>query len=143
MTSTTNDINETSVVETEATEAPLIKTDRLGRLQITPEHRQMLLDKFDESGMSGLEFAKLHGIKYPTFAHWCQKRKRERNAGPEEIDSKDLKIMDSLREVVTDEFSANQALKIQLGTGIEVSITSESQLALASKLIQQLQSDVS
>ena len=96
----TNSIDVVSNNETQNSEAPLIKTDRLGRLQISSEHRQMLLDKFDTNAMSGQAFAKMHGIKYSTFANWCQKRKRERNQYPQVPDSNDLKLMESLTEVI-------------------------------------------
>ena len=142
MTSMTNSIEAVSSAQTQNNDAPLIKTDRLGRIRISPEHRQMLLDKFEESTISGLAFAKMHGIKYPTFANWCQKRKRETNSYPEAADSHDLKLMESLTEVITRE-SPEHSLKVQFGTGIELSIFNDAQLSLAAKLIRKLQSDVS
>jgi hypothetical protein len=56
----------------------LIKTDCLGRLTVSREHREALLDEFERGGMSGLAFAKHHGLNYPTFANWIQKRRRAR-----------------------------------------------------------------
>ncbi len=53
-------------------DSTLIKTDTLGRLRTSPERREMLLDEFEQSGMSGAEFARLIGIKYQTFAGWRQ-----------------------------------------------------------------------
>ena len=145
MTSMTNSIDVVSNNETQNSEAPLIKTDRLGRLQISSEHRQMLLDKFDASAMSGQAFAKMHGIKYPTFANWCQKRKRGRNQYPQVPDSNDLKLMESLTEVICQKSSesSEDVLTVQFGKGIELSISNDAQLSLAAKLIKQLQSDVS
>jgi hypothetical protein len=37
-----------------------------------------LLDEFERSGLPGLKFAELAGIKYQTFATWAQKRRRQR-----------------------------------------------------------------
>jgi transposase-like protein len=54
----------------------VLKTDSTGRVRTPVEHRDALLDAFEHSGMSGAAFAKLHGIKYPTFAYWRQQRKR-------------------------------------------------------------------
>lgn len=34
-----------------------------------------MMEAFASSGLSGLEFAALHGVKYQTFASWLQKRK--------------------------------------------------------------------
>ena len=37
--------------------------------------------------MSGAAFAKLHGIRYTTFAYWRQRRNRQRNAEKGAADS--------------------------------------------------------
>ncbi len=62
----------------------VLKTDALGRITLSKEHRKALLDAFDESGLKGLEFARLHGVNYQTFASWVQKRRRERGLYPVE-----------------------------------------------------------
>ena len=56
----------------------LLKTDGLGRVQTPPARREQLLDEFERSGLSGIKFATLMGIKYPTFAAWLSKRRRQR-----------------------------------------------------------------
>jgi hypothetical protein len=38
--------------------------------------REALMDMFDQGGMSGAAFARLHGIRYSTFAHWRHLRRR-------------------------------------------------------------------
>lgn len=38
-------------------------------------HREALLDLFEQGGMSGAAFARLHGLRYSTFAHWRKRRK--------------------------------------------------------------------
>lgn len=41
------------------------------------------LDEFERSGTSGAKFARLAGIKYPTFANWVQQRgKRQTQMKP-------------------------------------------------------------
>ena len=60
----------------------VLKTDALGRVKISGEHREALLDAFDRAGTTGLEFARLHGVNYQTFATWVQKRRRERGRYP-------------------------------------------------------------
>jgi hypothetical protein len=62
----------------------IIKTDCIGRIRVSCEHREKLLDTFDSSGMSGQKFAEHCGLKYTTFASWIQKRRRERNEYPVE-----------------------------------------------------------
>ena len=52
------------------TEEVLLKTDRLGRVTIPASKRELILDRFESSGLSGQAFAAQMGIKYPTFTHW-------------------------------------------------------------------------
>lgn len=60
----------------------VLKTDVLGRVKIAKEHREALLDAFEEAGVSGKSFARLHGVNYQTFASWLQSRRKERGLYP-------------------------------------------------------------
>ena len=46
----------------------ILKTDVLGRVKAPAARREQLLDEFERSGLTGLKFAELAGIKYQTFA---------------------------------------------------------------------------
>ena len=46
----------------------ILKRDSLGRVKMPPEKRELILDRFEESGMSGQAFAAYIGVKYQTFA---------------------------------------------------------------------------
>jgi hypothetical protein len=59
-------------------ESIILKTDGLGRVRTPLAQREALLDAFGRSGLSGMKFAALHGVKYPSFANWVQQRKRRR-----------------------------------------------------------------
>ena len=64
----------------------LLKTDIAGRVRTSPERGEALLDEFERGGLSGMRFAARYGLKYPTFASWVARRRRERmeaGAGPE------------------------------------------------------------
>ena len=54
----------------------VFKQDVLGRVRVPRQRREALLDEFEKSGSSGAGFARLAGIKYPTFANWVQKRRK-------------------------------------------------------------------
>ena len=55
---------------TSMVEKPVIlKTDRRGRLHTPMAQREALLDAYERSGLSGMKFAALHGVKYPSFAN--------------------------------------------------------------------------
>ncbi len=58
----------------------ILKTDTLGRVRISPERREAILDDFEQSGMSGRAYARLHGICYSTFINWARKRKHRLGA---------------------------------------------------------------
>ena len=51
-------------------EGAILKTDVLGRLKTPKARREGILDDFEAGGLSGLKFAELVGMKYPTFASW-------------------------------------------------------------------------
>lgn len=51
-----------------------------GRVMTPPERRESLVDEFERSGLSGVQFAKLAGIKYQTFATWAARRRKQRGA---------------------------------------------------------------
>lgn len=58
--------------------AQILKTDARGRVRLPKEKQEALLDEFEKSGMSGQAFAAWAGVKYPSFAHWRQKRRKAR-----------------------------------------------------------------
>jgi len=55
------------------TMAPL-KIDAKGRVWTPAAKREEILREFDRSGASGVEFAGMIGVKYPTFAGWLRRR---------------------------------------------------------------------
>ena len=60
----------------------ILKVDVLGRVHTPRERRERLLDEFEHSALSGVEFARLSGIKYQTLASWLQARRRRRGSYP-------------------------------------------------------------
>jgi Transposase. len=50
--------------------------DRRGRVNWPRERREQLLDEYERSGLSQAAFARREGVRYPTFAHWVQERRR-------------------------------------------------------------------
>jgi transposase-like protein len=61
------------------TQDHILRKDTRGRVVVTAERRAGLLAQFDQSGISGIQFARLSGINYSTLASWLQqRRKRQR-----------------------------------------------------------------
>jgi len=149
MTSTTLTIEATNVDSLrEENTGSLIKTDRLGRIRVTLQHREALLDKFEQSGMSGQRFTDLHGIKYTTFANWRQQRRVKLAQYPDVRASAPHDLIDSLSEVVVQNVASPippkaPVLQVDLGGGVSLTIQGETDLGLAAKLINQLRADVS
>ena len=65
------------MTSTTGLEDGILKKDVLGRVKTPRERREALLAEFERSGMSGQKFAAWAGIKYPTFAHWRQQRRKQ------------------------------------------------------------------
>lgn len=56
----------------------ILGRDAQGRVLVSRERRELLLEQYDRSGMSGVKFAEYIGIKYSTLAYWLQSRRRKR-----------------------------------------------------------------
>lgn len=63
-------------MQSEAIRDELLKIDRRGHVLVKRERREALLDEFERCGVSAAEFAAQIGVKYQTFVHWQQKRKK-------------------------------------------------------------------
>jgi transposase-like protein len=63
----------------DASTTDIIKADARGRTRYTEEYKREVLDAFEQSGLSGMQFAKRCGVKYPTFASWVKRRKQAAN----------------------------------------------------------------
>jgi hypothetical protein len=117
----------------------LIKTDSIGRISVSNEYREKLLDTFETSGMSGQQFADHCGVKYTTFATWLQKRRRARNEYPAEHAATPENLLRSLAEVeLTPAKASNESLSIELPGGARLTLDHPEQAPLAAALIHNL-----
>jgi hypothetical protein len=123
----------------------VLKTDVLGRVKTPLARREQLLDEFEQSGLSGQKFAQLTGLRYPTFASWVQKRRRQRGAYP--APKAPPKAADTLRwlEAVVAPGadgkidSGEAGLVVRLPGGARLEITHAGQAALAAALLRALE----
>jgi hypothetical protein len=118
---------------------PIIKTDAQGRLQTPAARRESLLDEFERSGLSGAKFAALAGIKYPTFATWAARRRKQVGA------KAPVRPMDSVRwlEAVVQEAQApvtaqSSGLILRLPGGSQIELGDLKQVPLAAALLRAL-----
>ncbi len=126
-------------MNTTLTDEVVLKQDVLGRVKTPTARREQLLDEFERSGLPGLKFAELVGIKYQTFATWAQKRRRARGAYPAVKHPKQLRWLEAVVEAAQSSGGTNLlALVLELPGGAKVQIADVTQAALAAALLREL-----
>lgn len=119
---------------TPTTELTILKTDTLGRREQTnPEQRDAWLDAFERTSMSGAAFARLHGIRYTTFAHWRQTRRRQRQSA----ENKPGAFFEEVEVRRSDPVAVG--LSISLPGGASVKVTQPEQFPLVAALLKYLE----
>lgn len=133
----------------------ILKSDVLGRVTTTRGQREALLDEFERSGMKGVPFARLVGVKYPTFASWIQTRRRVRGGGaakprhepPAVVSALPTRSLGWVEAVVAPSAagalpalcgSAQAALEVVLPGGARLLVADAAQAALAAQILNHL-----
>ena len=111
----------------------LLKVDMAGRVWTPRARREALLDEFERGGTPAAEFARLVGIKYPTFASWVQQRRRARAAGGVGPAVAPVLWMEALVGA-----GVPAALCVQLPGGARMEIGDAGAVALAAQLLRAL-----
>lgn len=139
----------------QAKRTTILKSDVLGRVTTTRVQREGLLDEFERSGMKGLPFARLAGVKYPTFASWVQQRRRARgvdaaslrhHARPAHVSAVPPRSLGWVEAVVAapadalpaPSRSAQAVLEVLLPGGARLLVADAQQAALAAHLLNNL-----
>lgn len=129
----------TSITE----EVEILKQDLRGRVLVPKERREALLEEFEKSGLSGAQFARMAGVKYPTFANWIAGRRREKALSAPGLAVRLLEAeVDDLAKEATDAESAPRrslcaaGLLVELPGGSRLRVESPVQLGLAAELIK-------
>ena len=133
-------------------ESLILKTDTRGRVRTPAAQREGLLDAVERSGLSGMKFAALHGVKYPSFAGWVQRRKRRqqgeglglaevsRTTSREEDSGGALRWWEAEVGEEAGENGRNGGLRggllLHLPGGVRMEITSGAQVGWAGQLLQ-------
>jgi hypothetical protein len=117
----------------------VLLADARGRVRVPVERREALLDEFERSGMSGVKFAQLAGVKYQTFAVWVQKRRKTR-VGQPVVEGPEGSV--SFVEAMVDRGSGilveGHGLVIELPGGARMQVKSPTQLQVAVELLRML-----
>lgn len=117
-----------------------LKTDRLGRVCVTRERREELLDEFGRSGLSGSEFAALIGVKYTTFSGWRQRRRQQKTRSPSSGASSGspLRLVEAVMESPSCE-KAEAATVIRLPGDARMEFSHAAQVPLVTALLKSLE----
>ena len=121
-----------------------VKTDALGRAQFSREDREMILDAFEVSHLSGAAFARQCGVNYQTFANWVQKRRRQRGEYRAQADSDESGGGSGASGFVELELSkpaerSGEGARIELPGGARMKITSSADVKLLAALLLALE----
>lgn len=113
----------------------LMTTDERGRVRVPVERREALLDEFERSGLSGTKFARMAGLKYPTFALWVQKRRKSRKA---EGEAPAVTFAEAIVDRGAGVMIGASGLAIELPGGARMMVQSPMQLQMAAELLRMM-----
>ena len=123
-------------------EQRFLSSDERGRVRVSAERREALLDEFERSAMSGAKFARMAGIKYPTFALWAQKRRRQRQEGGGEAATinpgpRPVAFLEALiEEGASVGAGSGHGLQVVFPGGVRMEVETPTQLRLAAELMR-------
>jgi transposase-like protein len=123
-------------------EPEVFKVDRRGRVHVSAERREALLDEWERSGTSLPEFARLVGVKYATLAGWRAKRQRQRMAAPppavrRELAAPAVQLFEALVEAPSSA-SGGGALVVELPGGGRARVSAPEQVPWTAQLLRLL-----
>jgi hypothetical protein len=124
----------------------ILSRDAQGRVLVSRERRELLLEQYDRSGMSGVKFAEYIGIKYSTLAYWLQSRRRrgerEKSLLKADTDTEPSKSNGAWIEAVVENGARSRiqggALRIYFAGGAYCQVSSAAEAALAGELLGRL-----
>jgi hypothetical protein len=121
------------------TVSEILPTDRRGHVRVSAQRRELLLDEFEKSKLSGQKFAKLTGLKYSTFAAWANKRRRQRAALAPALPAPNKSpAVEWLETVITEAQNTGSAssLIVRLPSGAAIELVNVSQAPVAAALLR-------
>jgi DNA-binding transcriptional regulator YiaG len=127
--------------------AEIFKRDTMGRVRVSRARREALLDEYERSGISGVQFANYVGIKYSTLANWIQKRQRrgrfnqslvKGSEGVKESTKANSSWVEAVIEKSSGQGAQEGALRIYFAAGAYCQIGNAREAGLAAELIGRL-----
>ena len=117
----------------------VLKADRLGRVKVTRDRREAILEEFDRSGMSGAGFARHFGIKYPTFASWILKRRKSSSQEDHPVQVEEVHFVEAVVDPGNPVRSGGMnGVRVELPGGAHLELQDERQTGLVAHLLNTL-----
>ena len=112
--------------------AQILQVDEKGRVRTPRAKQEEVLDEFERSGMTGMQFARHIGVKYPTLMYWVQRRNRERKesaapAGPRWLEA-----------VLETHENIGEGLVVEVPGGLRLIVRESGQARIAGELLRVL-----
>jgi transposase-like protein len=116
----------------------ILPTDSKGRVRVSLQRREELLDQFERSGMTGAQFARTIGLKYQTFAFWRQQRRKPKPLAA--VPAQKTATMEWLETVIdkaqVSPTVSGSALVVRLPSGAAIELANTSQAGIAAALLR-------
>lgn len=113
-----------------------VTVDTRGRVRTSREQRRLILDEFERSGVSAVEFARRSGLKYSTLAGWRQRHRRSKRPGP----VRPVRLLEAVLPAASrPALSVRPTLPVLLPGGARLELTCAAQLPLAAALLRELE----
>ena len=109
----------------------VIKVDESGRVRTPREKQEEAVDGYERSGMTGMQFARHIGVKYPTLMYWVQRRRRERGEEGRSADRGGW-----LEAVVEPAASEREGLVVEVPGGMRLVLREASQVKMAVEFLR-------
>jgi transposase-like protein len=118
----------------------ILPTDTRGRVRVSRERREELLDEFERSGMTGAQFARSVGLKYQTFAFWRQERRKSKPVavgGQSATKIPSVKWLETVIEKAQPGATAPaSSITVRFPSGVSMEVAASSQAAVAAALLR-------
>ena len=113
-----------------------VTIDTKGRVRTSREQRRLILDEFERSGVSAVEFARRAGLKYSTLAGWRHRHRRSKRPGP----VRPVRLLEAVSPTAPLPASnALPVLPVLLPGGARLELSCAAQLPLAAALFRELE----
>ena len=109
-----------------------VTLDTKGRVRTSREQRRLILDVFERSGVSAVEFARRTGLKYSTLAAWRHRHRRSKRSGP----VRPVRLLEAVWPAAS--LPVSETLPVFLPGGARLELSGTAQLPLAVALLREL-----